>query len=205
MPRCWLVKATSASASTSAGAGASDDAYETGLTAGKTESLSAKKPPKEWEPGDQPTRSEVLDAWFGTEAMRHKADLLDLRRPYVLIASADPTVRAKLYEWAADHWRDQVDLDEVEDGAQLMEMAEERAPAAVIVAFFLAELSGMEVARRLREDPRFSATRIALLMPEGDDDLLGETPHDAVVRMPLRRAEVTERVGPLIALEIADV
>jgi len=58
---------------------------------------------------------------------------------------------------------------EATDGAQALAAAEAHLPRLILLDIRMPELDGFEVCRRLRSDPRFSATKIVMLTASGQE------------------------------------
>jgi DNA-binding response OmpR family regulator len=92
--------------------------------------------------------------------------------PTVLIVDDEPSIVELVRVTLED---DRLRVVVASDGESALALAEAERPALVLLDVGLPDLSGLEVCRRLRHDPRFAPTRIVMLtaMAQRDDVMRG--------------------------------
>jgi DNA-binding response OmpR family regulator len=83
------------------------------------------------------------------------------------------------------------------DGAQALELAQTEKPNVCVLDVMMPKLGGLELIRRLREDPATAGTRVILLTArsgEGQVDEGFETGADDYVTKPFSPQELRQRV-----------
>ena len=118
--------------------------------------------------------------------------------PDVLVVDDDPRNRRLLEEYLVGAG---YDVRLAHDGLSALEMAAERPPDLVLLDVMMPDLSGLEVCRRLKADPRTRLTQVVLVTA------LDGTPHkvegldtgaDDYVAKPVRREEFMAKVRSLL-------
>lgn len=131
----------------------------------------------------------------------------------VLVVEDDEFI-ARLLE--AELTRSGYDVRMASDGVQALDLAFERCPDLVLADVMMPHMDGLELTRRLREDPRTEAASIIMLTARGlsmdkleaftagaDDYIVKPFDHDellARIRGVLRRAEYMRSQSPLTGL-----
>lgn len=122
--------------------------------------------------------------------------------PHLLIAEDNPGMRAYLAELLADSY----DLELVENGQQAWDAVQRRRPDVIVSDVMMPEVDGMELAARLKADPRFRDVPLLLLtaktgrddvvygLDSGADDYLGKPFSPAELKARVRAAERLHRV-----------
>ncbi|HEY3067746.1 MAG TPA: response regulator [Methylomirabilota bacterium] len=85
----------------------------------------------------------------------------------VLIVDDEPHVVELVRVTLEDQW---VNVETAADGASALTKARTFAPALILLDVQLPDVSGVEVCRRLRNDPRAAATKIVMLTAAAQDD-----------------------------------
>ncbi|HLC40594.1 MAG TPA: response regulator [Methylomirabilota bacterium] len=86
--------------------------------------------------------------------------------PAVLIVDDEPHVITLVRVTLED---ESFRIIEATDGAQALAAAEETVPRLIFLDVRMPGVDGFEVCRRLRSDPRFSATKIVMLTASGQE------------------------------------
>ena len=86
--------------------------------------------------------------------------------PFVLIVDDEPHVITLIRVTLED---ESFRIIEATDGAQALAAAEETVPRLIFLDVRMPGVDGFEVCRRLRSDPRFSATKIVMLTASGQE------------------------------------
>jgi CheY-like chemotaxis protein len=87
------------------------------------------------------------------------------------------------------------------DGAEALAAVDDFAPHLVVLDVMMPQVSGFEVCRRLRADPRHADLRILMLTAKGRDVEVAkglELGADGYVTKPFSTAELVARVGALL-------
>lgn len=118
--------------------------------------------------------------------------------PMVVAADDDPDILNLVtlrLEWAGYH------VLRARDGEEALALASEHLPDLVLLDVSMPKLTGLEVARRLRELPEFAATPILLLTARaGESDRIAglEAGATAYLTKPFSPHELNARVGELL-------
>ena len=116
----------------------------------------------------------------------------------VLIVEDEPDIRDLL----AHHLeRDGYQVAKSRDGADALRQVKNSSPDLVLLDLMLPEMSGLEVCRRLRQDPATSALPIVMLTAKGEevDRILGlELGADDYIVKPFSPKEVVARVRAVL-------
>jgi len=93
--------------------------------------------------------------------------LLSLRMMTILIADDEPHVVELVRVTLED---DRVRVVEAPDGATALLLATELEPELIFLDVNLPDLSGLDVCRRLRREPRLAGTRVVMLTAAAQQD-----------------------------------
>lgn len=85
-------------------------------------------------------------------------------RPLVLVADNEPEIRRFLRMHL-----DNVDVIEASDGAEALELARQRRPQLALLDHMLPAMDGVEVCRRIRDDPTTRGVAIIILTARADE------------------------------------
>jgi DNA-binding response OmpR family regulator len=85
----------------------------------------------------------------------------------ILIVDDEPHIVELVRVTLEDQW---VNVEAAADGASALSKARTFAPALVLLDVQLPDVSGLEVCRRLRGDPRAAATKIVMLTAAAQDE-----------------------------------
>ncbi len=121
-------------------------------------------------------------------------------QPLILIVEDNPETRSFLVKVLADSGRIEVAVDG-EDGLQ---KAAELEPDLIISDLMMPRMSGSEMIRALRADPRFQSTPVLVLSAKTDESLRVEMLHGLAqeyVTKPCGRAELAARVHNLLKIQ----
>jgi two-component system response regulator MprA len=119
-------------------------------------------------------------------------------RPRVLVADPDPETSALLarqLEWSG------YDVSTVYNGRDALDVIGRMRPAAVVLEVTMEVLTGYEVVRRLREDPRNHKMPVIMISARAgklDRDFAFTVGADDYVKKPFRSSELVARVAMLV-------
>jgi signal transduction histidine kinase len=97
------------------------------------------------------------------DASSHAAPLTGVR-PLVLIADDEPDIRRFLKMQLED-----VEVIEASDGAEALDLVRNRLPQLVLLDYMMPEVDGVEVCRRIREDPTTRGVAVIVLTARADE------------------------------------
>ena len=110
------------------------------------------------------------------------------------------TALAELLTWHFE--REEFEVRRTSDGEEALLLAEESVPDIVILDWMIANLSGIEVCRRLRRAPETASLPIVMLTARAEeaDRIRGlETGADDYITKPFSPRELAARVEALLA------
>jgi len=131
----------------------------------------------------------VSDPGRGSPGTRERS-----RRSRVLIAEDDESLRT-LLRLSVDVG--ELDIDEAEDGETALELARRNPPDVVLLDWMMPGVSGLEVCRALRADPRTSGALVVIVTARsgaGDRDAALAAGADRYVAKPFSPVELLETV-----------
>jgi two-component system alkaline phosphatase synthesis response regulator PhoP len=98
--------------------------------------------------------------------------------------------------------REGYEVSVAEDGRAALEALDRSAPDLVILDVMLPKMSGFDVCRHIRADPRWRGLKILMLTAKGRDSEMQrglELGADAYVTKPFSTRELVERIRALLA------
>jgi CheY-like chemotaxis protein len=119
-------------------------------------------------------------------------------RPRVLVADPDPETSALLarqLEWSG------YDVTTAYNGRDALDLSVRMRPAAVVLEVTMEVLTGYEVVRRLREDPRNRKMPVIMISARAgklDRDFAFTVGADDYVKKPFRSSELVARLAMLV-------
>ncbi|WP_164013416.1 ATP-binding protein [Pyxidicoccus trucidator] len=119
--------------------------------------------------------------------------------PHLLVADDNPGMRAYLADLLADEY----DLVLVENGRQAWEAVQQRRPDVIVSDLMMPEVDGIELAARLKADPRYRDVPIILLTAKASrEDVVGglDAGADDYLGKPFGPTELRARVRAAVRL-----
>lgn len=121
-----------------------------------------------------------------------------MRTTTVMVADDDPVVRVLVNEFLSARG---FNVQSAENAAQCLEKLEDEVPDVLVLDLLMPDMTGIEVLRQLRSNPRTSAIPVVMLSADYDIEALVGANHisaDEYVQKPFGAKEILSAIEHLI-------